>query len=451
MALTGIQILKMLPKKNCGECGIPTCLAFAMKVAAGQTEIGECPYVSDEVKEQIGEASAPPIRTVKIGAGDSAYATGGETCLFRHEKRFENPTGIAVLVTTEMNEADVDGRIARFKNLRYERVGVLLKADLIAIKDTKGDSAAFTALTKKVLDTALDAGIILMSDKGDNLKAAAAACGERKPLLYAATADNAEAMAAVAKETGCPLVAKGTNLDDTVAVSEKLLAAGLKDLMLDSGARTIRAALEDSVVGRRSAIRAKFKPLGFPTITFPCEISADPLMEAMVASVLIAKYAGIVVLSDLQGDILFPLLLERLNIFTDPQRPMVVQEDVYNINGPTEDSPVLITCNFSLTYFIVSGEIEGSKVPSWLLIKDTEGLSVLTAWAAGKFGADMIAAFMKKSGIESKVKHRELIIPGYLASMKGELEEELAGWTITIGPREAGHLPAFLKEWKPAA
>jgi len=174
-------------------------------------------------------------------------------------------------------------------------------------------------------------------------------------------------------------------------------------------------------------------------------------MEAMVASVLIAKYAGIVVLSDLQGDILFPLLLERLNIFTDPQRPMVVQEDVYNINGPTEDSPVLITCNFSLTYFIVSGEIEGSKVPSWLLIKDTEGLSVLTAWAAGKFGADMIAAFMKKSGIEAKVKHRELIILGYLASMKGELEEELAGWTITIGPREAGHLPAFLKEWKPAA
>jgi acetyl-CoA decarbonylase/synthase complex subunit gamma len=451
MALTGIQILKMLPKKNCGECGIPTCLAFAMKVAAGQTEIGECPYVSDEVKEQIGEASAPPIRTVKIGAGDSVYTTGGETCLFRHEKRFENPTGIAVLVTTDMSEADVDGRITRFKNLRYERVGVLLKADLIAIKDAKGDGAAFTALTKKVLDGAADASLILMSDKADNLKAAATACGERKPLLYAATADNAEAMAAVAKEIGCPLVAKGANLDDTVTVSEKLLAAGLKDLMLDTGARTVRAAMEDCVVGRRSAIRAKFKPLGFSTITFPCEISADPLMEAMVASVLIAKYAGIVVLSDLQGDILFPLLLERLNIFTDPQRPMVVQEDVYNINGPTEDSPVLITCNFSLTYFIVSGEIEGSKVPSWLLIKDTEGLSVLTAWAAGKFGADMIAAFMKKSGIESKVKHRELIIPGYLASMKGELEEELAGWTITIGPREAGHLPAFLKEWKPAA
>ncbi|HIJ79118.1 MAG: acetyl-CoA decarbonylase/synthase complex subunit gamma [Desulfobulbaceae bacterium] len=451
MALTGIQILKMLPKKNCGECAIPTCLAFAMKVAAGQSEIGECPYVSDEVKEQIGEASAPPIRTVKFGAGDSAFTTGGETCLFRHEKRFENPTGIAVLVTTEMSDADVDGRIERFKSLRYERVGVLLKADLIAVKDSKNDGASFTALTNKVLAGAEDASIILISDNADNMKAAAAACGERKPLLYAATVDNGDAMAALAKELACPMAVKGKNIDETIGLTEKFIAAGLKDMMIDTGARTLRAALEDSVVARRSAIKSKFKPLGFSSITFPCEITDDPLMEAMVASVLIAKYAGIVVLSDLQGDILFPLLLERLNIFTDPQRPMVVQEDVYSISGPDENAPVLITCNFSLTYFIVSGEIEGSKVPSWLLIKDTEGLSVLTAWAAGKFGADMIAQFMKKSGIEDKVKHRELIIPGYLASMKGELEEELPQWTITIGPREAGHLPAFLKEWKPAA
>lgn len=451
MALTGIQILKMLPKKNCGECGIPTCLAFAMKVAAGQTEIGECPYVSDEVKEQIGEASAPPIRTVKLGAADNVFTAGGETCLFRHEKRFENPTGIGVLVTTDMSDSDVDGRINRFKSLRYERVGVLLKADIIAVKDTKGDESAFVGLVQRVLDGAEDAKLVLMSDNADNLTAAAKACGDRKPLIYGATAENADAFANVAKELVCPLGVKGSNLDDTVAVTEKLLDAGLKDLVIDTGARTMKASLEDNVVARRSAIRSKFKPLGFTVIAFPCEMTDDPLMEAMIASVLIAKYAGIVILSDLQGDILFPLLLERLNIFTDPQRPMVVEENIYNINGPDENAPVLITCNFSLTYFIVSGEIEGSKVPSWLLIKDTEGLSVLTAWAAGKFGADLIAQFMKKSGIEDKVKHRDLIIPGYLASLKGELEEELPDWTITIGPREAGHLPAFLKEWKPAA
>lgn len=450
MALTGIQILKMLPKKNCGECGIPTCLAFAMKVAAGQTEIAECPYVSEEVKEQIGEASAPPIRTVKFGGGEHLFTTGGETCQFRHEKRFENPTGIAVLVTTEMDDAAVSGRLERFKSLRYERVGVMLKADLVAVKDAKNDAASFTALVKKVLAGAEDAKLILISDSADNLAAAAKECGERKPLLFGATLENAEAMAKVGQECGCPVGVKGKNIDDTVAINEKLLAAGLKDLVIDTGARTVRAAFEDNVMARRAAVKSKYKPLGFATIAFPCEITDDPMLEAMVASVLIAKYAGIVVLADLQGDTLFPLLLERLNIFTDPQRPMVVQEDLYPVNGPDENAPVLITCNFSLTYFIVSGEIEGSKVPSWLLIKDTEGLSVLTAWAAGKFGADMIAQFIKKSGILDKVKHRDLIIPGYLASLKGELEEELPEWKIIIGPREAGHLPAFLKEWKAA-
>ncbi|MDW7771862.1 MAG: acetyl-CoA decarbonylase/synthase complex subunit gamma [Desulfobulbaceae bacterium] len=448
MALTGIQILKMLPKKNCGECGIPTCLAFAMKVAAGQSEIDKCPYVSEEAKQTIGEASAPPIRTIKLGGGDAKFTVGGETCLFRHEKRFENPTGIAVMVATDEDAASVDGKIDRFNALEYERVGVMMHADLVAVKDNGGD---FTGLTRKVLDKAPKASLILMSENVDNMKAATAECGERKPLLFGASRENWQAMADLAKETGCPLGVKGSNLDDLVETSGSLVEAGMKDMVLDTGARTLRAAFEDNVVARRSAVKEKFKPLGFPTITFPCEMTDDLMMETMIASVLMAKYAGIVVLSDIQGDILFPLLLEKLNIFTDPQRPMVVQEDIYPISGPGDKSPVLITCNFSLTYFIVSGEIEGSKVPSWLLIKDTEGLSVLTAWAAGKFGADLIAQFVNKSGITDKVGHRELIIPGYLATIKGELEEELADWTITIGPREAGHLPSFLKEWKPAA
>ncbi len=450
MALTGIQILKMLPKTNCGECGIPTCLAFGMKVAAGQAEIDKCPYVTDEAKETIGEASAPPIRTVKLGGGDDVLTLGGETCMYRHEKRFENPTGIGVLVTTDMSAEDVDGRISRFNELEYERVGVIMHADIIAVKDS-GDESAFSALVQKVLDGAARAKLVLMSDNTDTLAAGAKLCGDRIPLLYGATADNVSAMSALAKDTGCPLAVKGANLGNAVEISEQLIKNGHKDLVIDTGARTIRAAFEDNVVARRAAIKKKYKPLGFSTITFPCEITDDDMMETMVASVLMAKYAGIVILSDLQGDALFPLLLERLNLFTDPQRPMVVKEDIYPVSGPDENSPVIITCNFSLTYFIVSGEVEGSKVPSWLLIKDTEGLSVLTAWAAGKFGADLIAQFIKKSGIEDKIKHRDLIIPGYLATIKGELEEELPDWTITIGPREAGHLPAYLKEWKPAA
>jgi len=449
MALTGIQILKMLPKKNCGECGIPTCLAFAMKVAAGQTEIETCPYVSDEAKATIGEASAPPIRTIKLGAGEAEFTAGGETCLFRHEKRFENQTGIAVLIATDEDPAAIDGKLKRANDFVFERVGVMMRNNLVAIKDAGGGDLA--ALARKVMATAPNQAIILMSDNVDALKAGAEACGDNKPLLFGATADNVDGFAALAKDTGCVIGVKGKNMDDLVETTDKLLAAGVKDMVIDTGARTMRGSFEDNIVARRSAVKEKFKPLGFPTITFPCEMTDDLMMEAMIGSVLMAKYAAITVFSDIQGDILFPLLLEQLNIFTDPQRPMVVQEDIYPITGPDENSPVLITCNFSLTYFIVSGEIEGSKVPSWLLIKDTEGLSVLTAWAAGKFGADLIAAFVKKSGIGDKVKHHELIIPGYLATIKGELEEELPDWTITIGPREAGHLPAFLKEWKPAS
>jgi acetyl-CoA decarbonylase/synthase complex subunit gamma len=451
MALTGIQILKMLPKKNCGECKIPTCLAFAMKVAAGQMEIGECPYVDEEVKATIGEASAPPIRTIKIGTGDSAFAAGGETCLSRHEKRFEHQTGIGVLIHTEMDDNAVNSRLQNFNKLEFERVGVIMKPDLIAVKDAKNDSASFVDLVKKVMADAPTANLILMSDSAANMKAALDVCQDKNPLLYAATDDNAQDMAALAKESKCLLAVKGKNIDNVVDISNDLQKAGLKDLVIDTGARTMKAAFEDNVVCRRAAINKKFKPLGFPTIAFPCEMTDDLMLEAMISSILIAKYAGIIILSDLQGDVLFPLFLERLNIFTDPQRPMVVEEDIYPLNGPDENSPVVITCNFSLTYFIVSGEIESSKVPTWLLIKDTEGLSVLTAWAAGKFGADLIAQFIKKSGVEDKIKHRELLIPGYLATIKGELEEELPDWTITIGPREAGHVPAFLKEWKPAS
>jgi len=450
MALTGIQILKMLPKENCGECSIPTCLAFAMKVAAGQAEIEDCPRVSEEAKQTIGEASAPPIRTVKLGTGDSEFVLGGETCLFRHEKRFEHKTGIAVQISTDENEADIDSKIDRFNAFQYERVGVNMHAELIAVKDAEGNKESFVSLTKKIIDKAPKAAIILMTENHDNMRAAASECGDRKPLLFGATEENWQAMSEIAKENNMVLGVKGRNLDNLVELSSKLIDSGLKDLVIDSGAKTVRAAFEDNVVARRSAIREKFKPLGFPTITFPCEMTEDDMMEVLIASVLMAKYAGIVVLSDLNGDTLFPLLLEQLNLFTDPQRPMVVQEDIYPVGGPDENSPVLITCNFSLTYFIVSGEIEGSKVPSWLLIKDTEGLSVLTAWAAGKFGADLIAQFVNKSGILDKINHRELIIPGYLATIKGELEEELPEWTITIGPREAGHLPAFLKEWQPS-
>ncbi len=448
MALTGIEIFKKLPKTNCAECGVPTCLAFAMKLAAGQAELSACPYVSEEAKAALEEASAPPIRPVVIGTGDKALKIGGETVMFRHEKRFVNPTGIAVLVTDKMNEAEVDKRLKKLNELKFERVGLILQADLVAVKGESGDPAQFETLVKKVKEKLDGKGMVLMSEDPKVLSAGAKACADRKPLLYAATKANADAMAGLAKEISAPLAVKGNSLDELAELTTKLTAAGLKDLVLDSGARTPKKLLEDQIIMRRAALMKKFRPLGFPTITFPCEMTTDPMKETLLASMLVAKYGGIVVLSDLEGHSLFPLLLERMNIYTDPQRPMATTQGIYEIGGPNENSPVLITSNFSLTYFIVSGEIEGSRTPSWLLVKDTEGLSVMTAWAAGKFGADVIGPFVKKCGIADKVKHRKLIIPGYAAVISGELEEELPDWQVMIGPRDAGHIPAFLKMWK---
>jgi acetyl-CoA decarbonylase/synthase complex subunit gamma len=448
MPLTGIEIFKLLPKTNCKECGEPTCLAFAMKLAAGRAELVLCPYISEEGKAKLEEASAPPIRPVTIGVGDRALKVGGETVMFRHEKRFENPPGFAILISDTMDESEVDSRLKRFGQLEYERVGLTLRPELVAVKNDSGQADKFEALVDKVTQKS-DAGIILMSSDPDCLAAGLKISEDRKPLLYAATKENLDRLADMAKGSSCPVVIKASNLDELAELSDKLTQAGVKDIVLDSGSRTLRQAFEDQIVIRSAALAKKFRSFGFPTIVLPCEMTDDPMKEAVIASMFVAKYGGIIVLSDFQGESLFPLLVERLNIYTDPQRPLATTEGIYKIGNPDENSPVLVTTNFSLTYFIVSGEIETSKVPSYLLVKDTEGLSVMTAWAAGKFVADAIAPFVKKCGIEDQIKHRKLIIPGYAAAESGGLEEELPGWEILIGPREAAHISAYLKAWKP--
>jgi acetyl-CoA decarbonylase/synthase complex subunit gamma len=445
MGLTGIQIFKMLPKTNCGECGVPTCLAFAMNLASGKAELDACPYVSDEAKEQLAEASAPPIRPVAIGAGTRAFKVGGETVMFRHEKTFYNPTALAAMVPSDMDADTLDKKLKEWNALQFERVGVNLRPELVALKNVNGDSGAFAALAKKIAEES-EFGLILISDKVDVIKAAVDVCAFKKPLLYAATSDNAEDMGNLAKDSGLPLAVKADNIEDLIALSDKLTGMGVKDLVLDSGSREMKQLFEDQVAIRRAALKDGNRSLGFPTITFPCEMASSLDVETLIASLLIAKYGGIVVLSDFEGESLFPLLVERLNIFTDPQRPMTVTEGIYEIGGPDENSPVLVTTNFSLTYFIVSGEIEGSRVPSWLLIMDTEGLSVMTAWAAGKFSGDVVGMFVKKCGIADKVAHKKIIIPGYAAAISGEMEEELPDWEIMIGPRDASLIPKFLKD-----
>lgn len=448
MGLTGIQIFKLLPKTNCGECGVPTCLAFAMNLAAGKAELDKCPYVSEEAKEKLAAESAPPIRPLTIGTGEYAVKVGGETVLFRHEKTFVNAPGLAALVTTEEDEASVNGKMERFKACQYDRVGMKLRAEMFAVKDASGDAAKFAALAKKVSD-GTGAALILISEDVGALKEAAAGLADKKPLLCAATATNADAMGELAKEVACPLAVKGDGtLESVIALTEKLTSMGLKDLVIDTGSRELKKVFEEQIQMRRAALKDRFRPLGFPTLIMANEMASDLMEESLVAATFIAKYGGLIVLSDFQAHSLFPLFLDRLNIYTDPQRPMTAEQGIYPINNPDENSPVLVTCNFSLTYFIVSGEIESSRVPSWLCVQDTEGLSVMTAWAAGKFSGETVGTFLNKCGIKDKVKHKTVIIPGYAAGISGELEEELPGWTVTVGPREASQIPRFLKAMK---
>jgi acetyl-CoA decarbonylase/synthase complex subunit gamma len=443
MALTGIQIFKLLPKTNCKECGVPTCLAFAMNLASGKAELDSCPYVSEEAKEQLAEASAPPIRPVALGKGVRKRTIGGETVLCRHEKTFYNSTIFAAVVDGGTQAADIEKKLTEWNALQYERVGLNLRPELVAVKDS-GDKKAFAATAKLIAEKS-EFNVVLMTEDVETMKAGVEACGFKRPLMYAATSANIDDMGAIAYEKDLPIAVKADSIEALIPLTDKLTEMGVKDIVLDSGSREIKQGLEDQVAIRRAALKGGNRSLGFPTIAFPCEMASNADMEALIAAMFVAKYGGIVVLSTFNAEGLFPLLLERLNIFTDPQRPMTVKEGIYEIGNPDENSPVLITTNFALTYFIVSGEIEASRVPSWLLIKDSEGLSVMTAWAAGKFAGDDVGVFVNKCGIMDKVKHTELIIPGYAAAIAGDVEEELPGWTITIGPREAAHIPGFLK------
>lgn len=446
MALTGLQIFKMLPKTNCGECGFPTCMAFAMKLAARQAELDKCPYVSDEARQNLAEASAPPIRKITIGVGDDAFTIGEETVMFRHEKTFVHPPGLGILLEDTMDEKVLVEQAKKVDSTAFERIEQMLKPRVVAVKAASGDAQTFAGAVKKIGE-ATKAALVLISDDPKIMKAALEICGANKPLIYGANSDNFNEMAALAKEYATALAIKAEGLEALADLSDKVTALGVKDLVLDSGSRDGNKHLQELTYIRRAALKSKNKALGFPIITFPAEATDNPDAEMVLAGLEIMRYAGIIILKDLNPARVLPLMVLLQNIYTDPQKPMQMSEGIYQIGDPKEDSPVLVTTNFSLTYFIVSGEIESSRIPSWLCVMDVEGLSVLTAWAAGKFIPEKIAQFINKSDISEKVKHRRLVLPGYVAQISGELDEELPEWNIAVGPREAGDLTHYLKEW----
>ena len=448
MPIAGSQIVKMLPgRRPCKDCGFPTCFAFAMKLASGGTTVDKCPYLSEETKAKLLDLLAPPIQLVTIGSGENTVKIGNEEVIYRHEKTFVHSPGIALLISDKEDKAKIEEKIKKIKELQFPWVGVNLEADLLALCFESGDKNKFLDLVKKVYDST-DLGMILISEDMDTLFAARDICADKHPLVYPITKENIDEAIPKIKENPTPVGLRGGSVEELVPLTTKLKDAGIEELVLDPGSKNLLEAIRDQTFIRKAALKQGFRPLGYPTIAFPCFMARDGLKEMLIGSAFINKWASIIVFSDFDRHSLLPLLVQRLNIYTDPRFPMAVEEKYYEVGEPDESSPVLVTSNWALTYFLVSSAVEATKVPAYICVKDAEGLGVLTAWAAGKFSGDSVGTFIKKCGIEDKVKHRKLVIPGKVARIKGELEDALdLKWEIIIGPRETTGLGAFLPEF----
>ena len=440
MAVKGLDIFKLSPKKNCKECGVPTCMAFCMKVAQGALPIEKCPYMSDEAIALLSEATAPPMKAIEVGG----MKLGGETVMMRHEKTFVNRNRFAVSLCTCMDDAAVDAKLAEMKAVDYERIGEREYVEFLLVHDG-GDGARLADLCKKAAAT--ESAVIIDTDSVDNAKLALAAIGDTKPVLNGANKDNYEAMSALAVEAGVVLGVKGADLaeiHDTVAALEKLEN---KNLVIDVTGATIKETFANAVLVRRTALKDGDRTFGYPSLVNLAKLChGDVHMETALAALFTMKYGSIVVMETMRYAEALPLYGLRQNVFTDPQKPMKVEPGIYPINGATPDDPCALTVDFALTYFLVSGELERSKVPVNLLITDASGMSVLTAWAAGKFSSGSIKKFFDEYDIAGKINNRTLIIPGKAAVMKGDIQDKLPDWNVVVGTREAVELVKYLRD-----
>jgi acetyl-CoA decarbonylase/synthase complex subunit gamma len=447
MALTGIEIYKLLPKTNCKKCGFPTCLAFAMQLAQKKVELSKCPDVSDQAKQTLEGASAPPIKLVTVGAGDGAIRVGEETVMFRHEDRFMNPCAIAIRVGDDLDDAALGARIESIGKLHWTRVGMEILVNGVAVANVSGDAAKFKAAAQKAAAGPVK-NVILMSENADSLIGAAEAIKAARPLLHAANKGSFEKLGAFCGREKLPLAVAGASLEEIAGLTQKLKELGVDEMVIVPPAKGMKDNLHDLTKLRRMSIKKTFRPLGFPTIVEASLGADDDLEQVAQASVYVGKYVGIIVLDVDEPWQVLPLLTMQQNIYTNPQKPIQVDEKLYKVGEPDENSPVMFTTNFSLTYFSVEGEVEASRVPAYILAVNTEGLSVLTAYSGDKLNEKTVAKAMSATNLESVVKHRKLIIPGLVAVMSGKLEEE-TGWEILVGPKEASYIPKYLKEmWK---
>jgi acetyl-CoA decarbonylase/synthase complex subunit gamma len=440
MALSGIQIYKLLPQTNCKECDFPTCLAFAMKLAAKEVELSKCPYVSEESAAQLAEAAAPPVRPITIKSNGHEVKGGNEVVLFRHNKKFFSQPGLFIRVYDDQSAAEIQAKVKPVSDYEVDYVGMELTMGGIAVQARGGD---FSAAVKAVRETS-SLPVILIAPpevlKGglEQLK------DDETPLIGVATADNWEAMAALAKEYNAPLAVEAGSIDAMTELVEKLESKEIKDFVLAPSQRTLIGTLTANTTMRRMALKENYHLLGFPIINFPGDCG-DPIRETTLAMQAIGKYASFIVMDHFDPAMVYALLVLRSNIFTDPQEPIQVTPGIYEINNPGPEDPFLVTTNFSITYFSVANEVESMGLPAWLLVTDSEGMSVLTAWAAGKFDAEIIARDVKRFNAADKVTKKRIVLPGHTAVLSGELEEELPDWEVKVGPKEAVDLPAFMK------
>jgi len=444
MALTGLDIFKITPKTNCKDCGNPTCMAFAMKVAQGAIPLDKCPHISAEVRAKLDEATAPPMKTIKIGTGENEHTLGGETVLFRHDKTFVSKNLYAVAVSDAYSDAQNEAAFADIAKIDYERIGERMRVDAIFV-EYSSDSAKFLDLVKKAND--IGRTLVISCSDADKAAKALEIAGTGKPVLSGANGSNYEAMNTIAAKYGIALGVTGKDLNELHDTVEKLEKIGNKNLLLDVTMSSVKEAFAAAVQVRRAAIKDGDRTFGYPSIVNTARIAAgDRNMQAALASLFTMKYGSVIVMEGMSYADALPLYGLRQNIYTNPQKPMKVEPGIYPINGADENSVCALTVDFALTYFVVSGELERSGVPVNFLITDAGGYSVLTAWAAGKLSASSIAKFFQEADIEGKIKNRTLIIPGKVAVLKGEIEDKLPGWKIIPSPPEAIQLVKFLKD-----
>ena len=442
--VTGIDIYKLLPKTNCGDCNLPTCMAFAMQVAAKKAALDQCPHVSSEAQSALGDAQAPPMRTVKIGVGDAEFSIGGETVLFRHEERFYHPTGIAIRISNALTDAEIDAKLDAVSKLHFTRVGEEIGVEFVAIDCEHADASCYGAAVKRVSEKT-DLPLILVCSDPAILGASLNGVAALRPLIGPATDANWEAMADLAAQHKLPVFVRADTLEGLADLTEKLKGKGIEDLVLHPEASDLVAMLTKLTLLRRLALEKVYRPLGYPTLAFVA--GEEGALEAITAGAAICRYAGIFVTDGIRPAEILPALTIRQNIYTDPQVPNAIEAKLYEIGNPGPDAPVILTTNFALTYFTVAGEVENSKVPTFISVVDTEGLGVLNAYADDKLTAEGIVKAVVAQGVMDRVSHNKLIIPGLVAVLRMEIQEE-SGWEVTVGPEDAAGIPHFLKtEW----